>query len=150
MSICSTTASPVAPEATVSTNGYRFTTTSSKGRMPSSASWFSWSSRRRSASRPAWTLGCSVFTRPPSDSGKPVISETSLTASPASRRSAADPPVETSSTPAPASACASGSRSVLSLTDRSTADRDEIAVAVEGGIDGRAGHAELQCSGSEG
>src|SRR6516162_2563650 len=36
------------------------------------------------ASRPPWILGCSVFTRPSIISGKPVTSETSSTATPAS------------------------------------------------------------------
>ena len=40
-------------------------------------------------------MGCSVFTRPSSISGKPVSSEMSLTAMPESRSSLAVPPVET-------------------------------------------------------
>src|SRR5687767_9101672 len=87
--------------------------------MSSAASWRSWSSSRRSASRPAWTPGCSVFTRPSSDSGNPVTAATSVTAWPASRIVAAVEPVETISTPAAASASASLSRSVLSLTETS-------------------------------
>ena len=39
MSICSTHSSGVAPEATVAANGYRFTTTSWNGSMPSTSSW---------------------------------------------------------------------------------------------------------------
>ncbi len=38
MSICSTHSSMLAPESTVSVNGYRLTTTSSNAAMPSSAS----------------------------------------------------------------------------------------------------------------
>ena len=41
MSICSTTASGSAPDATVSVNGYRLDTTSSNASMPSSESWIS-------------------------------------------------------------------------------------------------------------
>src|SRR5512139_1371564 len=66
---------------------------------------------------PPWTLGCSVFTRPSSISGKPVYSLTSITARPASRSALAVPPVESSSTPAPASARAKSTRPVLSETE---------------------------------
>jgi hypothetical protein len=69
MSICSTHSSGVAPEATVSRNGYRFETTSSNGSTPSSSSWRTWVSSRRSARMPACTFGCSVFTRPSRHSG---------------------------------------------------------------------------------
>ena len=62
-------------------------------------------------------LGWSVFTRPSIISGKPVSSETSRTASPASRSALAVPPVETSSTPCRASACPSSASPVLSETD---------------------------------
>ena len=47
--------------------------------MPSSVSSAACCSRRRSASRPPCTAGWRVFTRPSSDSGKPVTSATSVT-----------------------------------------------------------------------
>ena len=117
MSICSMTSDTGAPDATVSTNGYRFTTTSSNGEMPSSASWASCDSSRRSASRPAWTEGCRVLTRPSSTSGKPVTSWTGVTGKPASAIVLAVDPVETISTPASARADASSRSPVLSLTE---------------------------------
>ena len=76
MSICSTHCSGEAPDATVAWNGYRFTTTSWNGSMPSSASCASCAGLAVSASRPACTLGCSVLTRPSRHSGKPVSSST--------------------------------------------------------------------------
>ena len=79
MSICSTHSSGVAPDRTVSANGYRLTTTSSNGSMPSSASWRAWSGLRRSARIPACTRGCSVLTRPSRHSGNPVRSATCVT-----------------------------------------------------------------------
>ena len=53
----------------------------------------------RKARMPPWIFGCRVFTRPSIISGKPVSSETSFTAILLSRKSAAVPPVETSSIP---------------------------------------------------
>ena len=41
---------------------------------------------------PPWIFGCSVLTRPPSISGLPVSSSTSVTSSPAARSAAAVPP----------------------------------------------------------
>ena len=75
--------------------------------------------RRGSPSRPPCTAGCSVLTRPSMISGKPVSSETSRTAMPASAIAFAVPPVETSSMPKPASARAKSIRPVLSETDSS-------------------------------
>jgi hypothetical protein len=69
---------------------------------------------RRSARIPAWTLGCSVLTRPPRHSGKPVRSATSTTSTPAARIVAAVEPVETMRTPLAASAAASSGTPVLS------------------------------------
>jgi hypothetical protein len=63
---------------------------------------------------PACTDGCSVFTRPSSDSGKPVMFDTSVTGCPASRMRAAVDPVDTISTPASTSAAANSIRPVLS------------------------------------
>jgi hypothetical protein len=65
---------------------------------------------------PAWTCGCSVFTRPSRHSGKPVTSLTAVTAMPRALMRAAVDPVETISTPASASPRASSSRPVLSYT----------------------------------
>ena len=69
-----------------------------------------------SASRPAWTCGCSVLTRPPRISGKPVTSSTGVTGMPRSRMRAAVEPVDTISTPASCRPRASSSRPVLSYT----------------------------------
>src|SRR5947209_8806670 len=76
------------------------------------AAWCSGLSRM--ASRPPWTFGCSVFTRPSIISGKPVRSEISRTLAPSARSFAAVPPVETISTPCVASPAASSSRPLLS------------------------------------
>src|SRR6185295_3646198 len=73
----------------------------------------------RRASRPPWILGCSVFTRPSSISGKPVWSATSVTGRPASASSLAVPPVDSSRTPSPCSSRASSRTPVLSETERS-------------------------------
>ena len=67
-----------------------------------------------SASRPACTRGCRVFTRPSRHSGKPVSSSTGVTGTPAAPILAAVLPVETISTPAACSPAASSSRPVLS------------------------------------
>src|SRR5450759_495829 len=63
-------------------NGWRLTTASSNGAMSSSRSCSSCSARRRSASRPACTRGCSVLTLPSRHSGNPVSSVTGVTATP--------------------------------------------------------------------
>ena len=65
---------------------------------------------------PPCTLGCSVFTRPSSISGKLVSPLISRTASPASRSAFAVPPVETSSTLCFASARANSTSPALSVT----------------------------------
>src|SRR3977135_1706913 len=52
------------------------------------------SGESRRASMPACSLGCRVFTRPSSISGKPVWSATSVTTRPFSARSFAVPPVD--------------------------------------------------------
>ena len=85
MSICSTQSSNGAPDATVSVNGYRLTTTRSNASMPSSAICSRCSGFRVSARIPAWTRGCSVFTRPSRVSGKPVSSSTGVTGHPPGR-----------------------------------------------------------------
>src|SRR5690606_13053339 len=107
MSICSTTSSGPAPDATVAANGYRLTTTSSNGVTSSSVSWAACSGRRRSARMPACTRGCRVFTLPSRHSGNPVTSSTRVTGTPASAIRAAVEPVETISTPAACRAVAS-------------------------------------------
>ena len=66
---------------------------------------------------PPWICGTSVFTRPSRISGKPVWSETSFTATPASRSARAEPPVDRISTPAAASAEANGTSPALSETE---------------------------------
>src|SRR5689334_24150791 len=71
----------------------------------------------RSASSPPCTLGCSVLTRPSIISGKPVSSEMSETARPASRNALAVPPVEISATPWRARPLAKSTSPVLSETD---------------------------------
>src|SRR5947207_5542867 len=116
MSICSTQASTSGPEATVSRNGYRLLTSRSNGSTPSAPSCSTCAGRRMSASRPACTLGCSVFTRPSRHSGNPVRSSTRVTAIPSPAIRAAVEPVDTISTSASASARASSSRPLLSYT----------------------------------
>ena len=100
MSICSMTSASFAPDATVSSNGYRFETSSWNGAIPRSSSCCSWAGLVMSASRPACTFGCSVFTRPSRHSGKPVRSSTLVTGTPACSMALAVLPVETISTPA--------------------------------------------------
>src|SRR4051812_721019 len=85
--------------------------------MPCASIAAAWSGSSRTASRPPWTFGCSVFTRPSIISGNPVRSEMSSTVSPASRSALAVPPVETSSTPCLSSALPNSASPVLSETD---------------------------------
>ena len=73
------------------------------------------STPKRPRSAP-WIFGCSVFTRPPMISGKPVTPDTSVTLNPASRRACAVPPVEIKATPSAARPRASSTRPVLSDT----------------------------------
>ena len=101
------TSSNDAPAATVSRNGYRLTTTRSNGSMPRSASCCTCAGNRVSASSPPWIAGCRVLTRPSRHSGNPVTCSTGVTGSPASAIALAEPPVETSATPAASSAVAS-------------------------------------------
>src|SRR6202167_4177562 len=88
------------------------------GWMPCSATAAVCAGFSRRCRMPPCTLGCSVFTRPSSISGKPVRSEISLTAMRESRRSLAVPPVEMSSMPRSASCRAKSTRPVLSVTLR--------------------------------
>src|SRR5512135_2618794 len=85
--------------------------------MPCACMVATCSGRSRRARMPPCTLGCRVLTRPSSISGKPVYSLTSITARPASRSALAVPPVDSSSTPASASARAKSTRPVLSDTE---------------------------------
>src|SRR3954452_6394984 len=85
--------------------------------MPCAAIAEACSGSSRTARRPPWTLGCSVFTRPSIISGKPVRSERSRTSSPASRRALAVPPVETNSTPRAAKARPRSASPLLSETE---------------------------------
>ena len=87
-----------------SKNGYRFETTRSKPRMPCVSRSARCDSLPRSASRPPWIFGCSVFTRPSSISGEPVTSSTRVTGMPASASAADVLPDDTSSTPSSCSA----------------------------------------------
>ena len=109
--------------------------------MPSSASWRSWSSRRRSASRPACTPGCSVFTRPSSDSGKPVtrgdIRHRVAGVADRRRRRPGRDDLD----------AGAGERlgepqqvGLVAHRDERAADGDDVAVAVQGGVVARAGH----------
>ena len=114
MSICSTHSSAAAPPATVASNGYRLDTSSSNVAMPSSASCSACPGRPVSASSPAWTPGCKVFTRPSRHSGNPVTSSTPVTGTPAAAMAAAVLPVLTIWTPAAARTPASSASPVLS------------------------------------
>src|SRR5262245_57540819 len=76
-----------------------------------------WRASSRIATRPPCTFGCSVFTLPSIISGKPVSSETSRTARPASASALRVPPVETSSTFRAASARAKSTSPDLSETE---------------------------------
>src|SRR6476619_8541983 len=87
--------------------------------MSWSLSACSWLSLPRTASSPPWIFGCSVFTRPSIISGTCVISATSITLRPASRKALAVPPVEISSTPWAERPRAKSTSPVLSLTERS-------------------------------
>ncbi len=80
-------------------NGYRFDTTRSMASMPfaSRSAWCS--GLARSARMPPWIFGWRVLTRPPSISGEPVTSATSVCAMPASVSRAAVLPLATSSQP---------------------------------------------------
>src|SRR3954464_3381875 len=89
------------------------------GAMSWSASAFMCSGRSRRASSPPCTVGCKVFTRPSSISGKCVTSLTSRTLTPAERRAFAVPPVESRSQPRSVRALAKSTRPVLSDTERS-------------------------------
>ncbi len=89
----------------------------------------------RRASRPPWTRGCSVLTRPSIISGKPVRSSIGRTGTPASASALAVPPVETISTPN------SVDERAAELDDAGlVGDRDERA------LDGDVGHGDwLPC-----
>src|SRR5687767_10361647 len=84
--------------------------------MPAFLSAAACSGTSRRARIPPCTLGCRVFTRPSSISGKPVWSATSVTFRPASLRSFAVPPVEMRLTPRPARPRANSTSPVLSET----------------------------------
>src|SRR5689334_12727002 len=84
--------------------------------MPCCSSSAMCASSARRARMPPWMAGCSVLTRPPKISGKPVTSLTERTSMPAPASSAAVPPVEITSTPSVRSPRASVSIPVLSAT----------------------------------
>ena len=85
-------------------------------------------------SRPPWSFGCSVLTRPSMISGKPVKSAIERTAMPASASAPAVPPVETISTPSSASPRAKSTRPVLSETDSSARRTWTSPGAVSGSV----------------
>ena len=88
----------------------------------------------RSASRPPWTAGCSVFTRPSIISGKPVTSDDVAHRSPASA-SAARAAGRDELDAVPASARAKSISPVLSETEiRAREMRRRMAVSWRGGI----------------
>src|SRR5215210_855164 len=103
----------------VRSNGYRFTQTRSTYSMSCSAAASTWPGSSRTASRPAYSRGCSVLTRPSMISGKPVKSSTLRTSTPAPDSSRSVPPVETTSTPSSARPRAKSTIPRLSETDNS-------------------------------
>ena len=139
MSMFSTTAPKPAPEATVDSNGYRSTQTISIGPILWVAMASAWSAASRTPSRPPWTTGCRVLTRPSIISGKPVRSATSFTGRPKPAMAARVPPVETSSTPSPCRVRAASSSPVLSLSEISA--RFGATRSGAGGKSGAAGMA---------
>ena len=98
-----------------------------------------WSAASRTPSRPPWTTGCRVLTRPSIISGKPVRSATSFTGRPKPAMAARVPPVETSSTPRPCRVRAASSSPVLS--DREIRARFGATRSGAGGKSGAAGMA---------
>src|SRR5215471_4288881 len=72
----------------------------------------------RRASKPAWTPGCRVLTRPSRISGKPVRSVTGWTSIEASSRARIVPPVEYSSWPSRLRPRAKAGRPALLWTER--------------------------------
>ena len=120
MSMFSIASSSVQPGlATVDSNGYRFTTSTSMVSIWCSAKAAMWAGRSRRAKRPPCTRGCRVLTRPSSISGKPVMAATSVTGRPLSASSLAVPPVDSSLMPCACRACASSRMPVLSETESS-------------------------------
>ncbi len=95
-------------------NGYRFDTTRSMASMPLASRSARCSGLERSARIPPWILGWRVFTRPPSISGEPVTSATSVWAMPASLSVAAVLPLATSSHPSSERPRANSTRPSLS------------------------------------
>ena len=88
--------------------------------MPCSSAAAMCAGTSRRASRPPWTRGCSVLTRPSIISGKPVRSSMGRTGTPASASALAVPPVETISTPnSLTSARQNSTTPVLSVTETS-------------------------------
>ena len=82
------------------------------------------------ARMPPWILGCSVFTRPPRISGKPVTSLTAVTGRPAACRAFMVPPVETSSTPFCDRKVANSTSPVLSVTLRMARRIGSISIRI--------------------
>src|SRR5258708_468263 len=119
MSFCSTSSSNgVSGFSADFANGYRFTTTRSTSSTPCDLIASRSSGRWRRARIPPWIFGCSVLTRPSIISGKPVMSETLVTGSPASARAFDVPPVDTSWTPRARNSLAKSIRPALSETLR--------------------------------
>src|SRR5262249_10169846 len=98
------------------------------------------------ARTPPSSFACSVFTRPPRISGKPVKSPTSVTAMPAARSAFAVPPVERSSKPFFTSPRPSSTTPLLSVTLR-TASRLPFGIVLppaEPAVPPLAGHGDVR------
>ena len=120
MSMFSIASASVQPGlATVASKGYKFTINKSIVSMLCAFKAAMCSGVSRRASKPPCTLGCRVFTRPSSISGKPVTSATSVTGKPCSAKSLAVPPVEMRPTPKACKSRASSTMPVLSETEMS-------------------------------
>ncbi len=119
ISICSIASSKLTPaRATVSSKGYKFTTTKSIIAIPCCSAASRWLGLSRRQSNPPCTLGCRVFTRPSIISGNPVWSLTSVTGISSSRSNLAVPPVESRVKPWLCTrARAKGTNPDLSLTE---------------------------------
>ena len=117
MSMASTAWSQVCGPVTVFSKPYRLTHRTVMGSMPASSRFALCSWLERSARRPPWILGWSVFIRPSIISGNPVTSATSVTASPAARNAFAVPPVLRISKPSAISAEAKSATPDLSVTE---------------------------------
>nr|GFD44617.1 hypothetical protein [Tanacetum cinerariifolium] len=87
------------------------------GGMPCCSAWARSPGSWRRCRMPPNTLGCSVLTRPPNTSGKPVRSSTAVTSAPCSSKNFWVPPVEYSCTPRRRRVETSGASRSLWYTD---------------------------------